>query len=68
MANFQHGSIYSRFEGHRDGSSKITTGTWESYKGIGKLTEIKGEGPNRVTEGERRGEYILEIEGEYQVA
>lgn len=68
MANFQHGSVYSRFEGHRDGITKVTTGTWESYKGTGKLTGIKGEGTYTVTEGERRGEYILEIEGEYQVA
>jgi hypothetical protein len=59
MANLQHGFVYNRFEGHRDGSTKITTGT---------LTEIQGEGTYTVTEGERRGEYILEIEGEYQVA
>lgn len=68
MANFKHGSVYSLFKGHRDGTTKITTGTWESYKGTGKLTEIKGEGTFTVTEGERRGEYILDIEGEYQVA
>lgn len=68
MANFKHGSVYSRFEGKRDGGTKITAGTWESYKGTGKLTEIKGEGTFTVHEGERRGEYILDIEGEYQVA
>ena len=68
MANFQEGSVYSRFEGRRDGSTKITKGTWTSYKGTGRLTGIKGEGAFEVTEGERRGEYILDIEGEYEVA
>jgi hypothetical protein len=68
MANFQEGSVYSRFEGHRDGSAKITTGTWKSYKGTGKLTGIEGEGTFKVTAGERRGEFILDVEGEYEVA
>jgi hypothetical protein len=68
MANFQEGSVYSRFDGARDGSTKITKGTWRSYKGTGKLTGVKGEGTFKVTEGERRGEYILDIEGEYEVA
>jgi hypothetical protein len=68
MANFQKGSVYSRFEGTRDGGTKITKGTWTSYKGTGQLTGVKGEGTFKVTEGERRGEYILDIEGEYEVA
>ena len=68
MANFQKGSVFSRFEGHRDGSTNITTGTWSSYKGTGELVGIKGEGTFKVTEGERRGEYLLDIEGEYEVA
>ena len=32
ITNFQYGSVYSRFEGHRDGKTRVTTGTWETYK------------------------------------
>ena len=32
VTNFQYGSVYSRFEGHRDGKTKVTTGTWNTYK------------------------------------
>ncbi|MGB6379486.1 MAG: hypothetical protein WBG24_22460, partial [Syntrophobacteria bacterium] len=44
MTHFQYGSVYSRFEGDRDGGTKVTTGTWETYRGTGKLASIKGEG------------------------
>ena len=42
ITNYQYGSVYSRFEGHRDGGTKVTTGNWETYKGTGKLDGIKG--------------------------
>jgi hypothetical protein len=66
MANFRYGSVYSRFEGHRDGDTKISTGTWKTYEGTGKLVGIKGEGTFKVTAGERRNEFIMEMEGEYE--
>ena len=66
MVNFQHGSIYSRFKGHRNGDTKVSTGTWNTYRGIGKLGGVKGEGTFEVTAGERLDEFILYIEGEYK--
>jgi hypothetical protein len=68
IANFKLGSVYSRFEGQRDGSTKTTTGTWKTYLGTGKLTDIQGEGTFKVNAGERRDEYILELGGEYELS
>jgi len=67
ITNFQYGSVYSRFEGHRDGESKTTTGTWETYKGAGKLANIKGKGKFKVTVGEKPNEFILQMEGDYDL-
>jgi hypothetical protein len=67
VTNFQYGSVYSRFEGHRDGNSKLTTGTWETYKGTGKLDNVKGKGTFKVTSGEVPGEFVLEMEGDYDL-
>ncbi|MFC1488627.1 hypothetical protein ACFL6B_02140 [Thermodesulfobacteriota bacterium] len=67
VTNFQHGSVYSRFEGHRDGKTRVTTGTWNTYKGTGKLAEIKGEGKFKVTTGEGSNEFILDMEGNYEL-
>ena len=67
VTNFQYGSVYSRFEGHRDGKTRVTTGTWNTYKGTGKLAEIKGEGKFKVTTGEGSNEFILEMEGNYEL-
>lgn len=67
MTHFECGSVYSRFEGHRDGSSKITTGTWKTYRGTGKLATIKGEGSFKVRAGEAPNEFILDMEGEYDL-
>ena len=67
VTNFQYGSVYSKFEGHRDGESKLTTGTWEAYKGTGKLDNIKGTGDFKVTSGDVSGEFILEMEGDYEL-
>lgn len=67
MASFKHGAVHTRFEGHRDDTTKISAGTWNTYNGIGILANIKGEGTFKVLPGERRGEYILEFEGEYEL-
>jgi len=67
VTNFQYGSVYSRFDGHRDGQTKKTTGTWKTYKGTGKLAGIKGEGTFVVTVGEEPNEFILQMEGEYEL-
>jgi len=67
ITNFQYGSVYSKFEGQRDGASKLTTGTWETYKGTGKLAGIKGKGAFKVTAGKTPNEFILNMEGEYDL-
>ena len=67
ITNFQYGSVYSRFEGHRDGEAKVTTGTWETYKGSGKLANIRGKGEFKVTLGEAPNEFILNMDGEYEL-
>ncbi len=67
VTNFQYGSVYSKFKGHRDGKSKLTSGTWETYKGTGKLDNIKGKGTFKVTSGDLPGEFILEMEGDYEL-
>jgi len=67
QATFKHGAVHSRFGGHRDGTTKISTGTWETYNGVGILANIKGGGTFKITPGKRRGEFILELEGEYQL-
>jgi hypothetical protein len=67
ITNFQYGSVYSRFEGHRDGKTKTTTGTWETYKGTGKLSDIKGNGKFKVTAGESPNEFILNMDGNYDL-
>jgi hypothetical protein len=66
MAHFQYGSVYSTFEGHRDGNTKISTGTWKTYEGTGKLRGIQGEGTFKVTSREGRNEFIMDMEGEYE--
>ena len=67
VTNFQFGSVYSRFEGNRDGSTKVTTGTWKVYKGTGKLAGIKGDGTFKVTAGKSPTEFVLDMEGEYEL-
>jgi hypothetical protein len=67
VTNFQFGSVYSRFEGKRDGSTKVTTGTWKVYKGTGKLAGIKGDGTFKVTAGKSPTEFVLDMEGEYEL-
>ena len=67
VTNFQYGSVFSKFEGKRDGTSKVTTGTWKTYKGTGKLASIKGAGTFEVTAGESPHEFVLEMEGDYEL-
>ena len=67
MTHFQYGSVYSRFEGDRDGGTKVTTGTWETYRGTGNLASIKGEGTFKVTVGKAPNDFILDMEGEYEL-
>jgi hypothetical protein len=67
ITNFQYGSVFSRFEGQRDGNTKISTGTWQTYKGTGKLAGIKGEGTFKVTKGEGSNQFILHMDGEYEL-
>jgi hypothetical protein len=67
ITNFQYGSVYSRFEGDRDSKTKITTGTWETYKGTGKLSGIEGQGDFKVVAGEAPNEFILNMEGKYEL-
>jgi len=67
VTNFQYGSVYSRFEGKRDGESRITTGTWKTYKGTGKLAGIKGEGMFNVRAGDSPNDFLLDMEGDYEL-
>ena len=67
ITNFKDGSICSRFEGQRDSSSKLTRGTWKIYKGMGKLATIKGSGQFTVEAGDKDREYILKMEGDYEL-
>ena len=67
ITNFQEGSICSVYEGNRDMSTKLTNGTWKIYKGMGKLSTIKGNGTFTVRAGERDREYILDMDGDYEL-
>ncbi len=67
ITTFQDGQVYSRFEGQRDAFTKLTTGTWKVYKGQGKLSNLKGQGEFTVKPTDRPREFILEIEGDYEL-
>lgn len=67
VTTFEDGQVYSRFTGQRDGQTKVTTGTWQTYRGTGKLKNIRGQGTFKVTLGSQPEEYILEIVGEYEL-
>ncbi len=68
MAHFQHAAVFSRFKGNRDGLRKITEGTWRTYRCTGKLAGSEGEGKFKLEPAEKRDEFILHIEGEYEAA
>jgi hypothetical protein len=67
ITNFEEGSICSVYEGTRDQATKLTNGTWKIYKGMGKLKTIKGGGKFTVKTGERDREYILDMDGDYEL-
>ena len=48
ISTFQHGQVYSRFEGQRDATTMVTSGNWKVYKGTGKLTGLTGQSDSCV--------------------
>jgi hypothetical protein len=67
ITTFMEGAIYSVYEGQREGASKLTKGTWKVYKGTGKLASLKGNGTFTVKSGQQPREFILEMEGDYEM-
>jgi hypothetical protein len=67
ITTYQYGSVYSRFEGKRDAKSRLTSGTWKTYKGTGKLATVKGQGKFTVKSGDTPDEFILTMEGDYEL-
>ncbi len=67
ITTFQDGAIYSSYEGRRDAATKLTKGTWNVYKGLGKLSNLKGSGTFTVKAGSVSGEFILDMEGDYEL-
>jgi len=62
---YEHGAVYSRFEGKRE--KGVTSGKWKVYKGIGKLSKLKGNGTFTVKPTKKPNEFILAMEGEYEL-
>ncbi len=67
ITTFREGAICSRFDGKRDGTTKITRGEWKIYKGTGKLAGIRGGGTFTVKTGDKEREAIMEVEGDYDL-
>ena len=67
ISTFEHGQVYSRFEGERDGTSKITKGIWKVYKATGKVSGLTGQGTFTVKPTERPREFVLDMEGDYEL-
>jgi hypothetical protein len=67
VTTFEEGQVYSRYEGQRDAKTKVTSGTWKVYKGTGKLKGLSGQGTYTVAIGSKPEEYILELEGDYNL-
>lgn len=65
MTTFEQGAVFSRFHGEKKGA--VTSGTWTVQKGIGKLAGMKGNGKFTVKPGDKYGEFVLEMEGEYEL-
>jgi hypothetical protein len=63
ITTYENGVVYSKFRGDKMGA--MTKGKWEVYKGIGKLSTLKGAGTFVVTPAEPPGDFILEMEGDY---
>ena len=67
ITTFMDGAIYTSYDGKREGASKLTQGTWKVYKGTGKLANLKGTGTFSVKAGLQPREFILLIEGDYEM-
>jgi hypothetical protein len=67
ISTFQHGQVYSRFLGEREKTSKITKGTWKVYQATGKLSGLTGQGTFTVKPTERPREFVLDMEGDYEL-
>lgn len=67
ITTYQYGSVFSRFEGKRDAKTKVTSGTWKTYKGTGKLATVKGSGSFTVKAGDTPDEFVLTMEGDYEL-
>jgi hypothetical protein len=63
MTLYEHGAVFSRFEGMR--KEGVTKGTWKVYKGVGKLANIQGKGNFTVKFSGIPNQFILDMEGEY---
>lgn len=63
MTLYEHGAVFSRFEGMR--KEGVTKGTWKVYKGVGKLANLQGKGTFSVKTQGIPNQFILEMEGEY---
>ncbi|MEJ5330521.1 MAG: hypothetical protein WHT07_10260 [Desulfobaccales bacterium] len=66
VTHYEYGAVFSRFEGER--KAGVTSGTWRAYKGTGKLAGITGTGTFTVKPSDRPNEYILEMEGTYDLS
>ncbi len=63
MNLYQHGGVFSTFEGMR--KAGVTKGTWKVYKGVGRLVNIQGKGIFTVRFSDIPHQFILDVEGEY---
>ena len=48
VTKVEEGQVYNRYEGKRDAGTKVTSGTWKTYKGTGKLKKVSGQGTFKV--------------------
>jgi len=62
---YQNGTVYSRFQGEKYGA--MTKGKWEVYKGTGTLSNLKGSGTFIVKFSDKHGEFVLVMEGNYEL-
>ena len=60
---YENGAVYSKFRGDKMGA--MTKGKWEVYKGIGKLSTLKGAGTFTVTPTDKPHAFRLDMEGDY---
>jgi hypothetical protein len=67
ITTFREGSVCTKYEGARDEESKLTKGTWKVYKTTGKLSGLQGNGVFVVKPADRDREYIMEVEGNYNL-